>query len=233
MCTVVVGSPVEGGPVLLLALRDELVGREFDDPGTWWPDAPHVVGGHDRRAGGSCCVTDVPSGATALVLNRPQRPAAAPGAPSRGVLPLRAVAHREHWPEQVDLTGMASFALLLATTQRRTVWEFDGERLTAEVLPDGTHMLTSGAAEQGRAARHLPAFAAQASSSAWRDVVRRSAVEDDPASLLVRHVTPDAVFATVFAQVLEVTPGQAALSWSRTPTVADSWQERRWTSDRS
>lgn len=45
MCTVVVRwSP--GEPVLLLALRDELVGRDFDDPGEWWPEHPGVVVRH-------------------------------------------------------------------------------------------------------------------------------------------------------------------------------------------
>ena len=90
MCTVVVRWSA-GEPVLVLALRDERTDREFDDPGAWWPEQPHVVGGRDRAAGGSWCVTDVASGSTALVLNRGQRRVAAPGAPSRGVLPLLAV----------------------------------------------------------------------------------------------------------------------------------------------
>src|SRR4051794_23384173 len=82
VCTVVVRwAPQQ--PVQVLALRDELVGRDFDDPAAWWPDQPSVVGGRDRVAGGSWCVTDVDSGVTALVLNRPQRRLAAPGASSR------------------------------------------------------------------------------------------------------------------------------------------------------
>lgn len=48
MCTVVVRGTA-GSPILMLALRDELTDREFDDPGPWWP---------------------VPSGFAALVLNR-------------------------------------------------------------------------------------------------------------------------------------------------------------------
>jgi hypothetical protein len=164
------------------------------------------------------------------VLNRPQRRVAAPGAPSRGVLPLRAVARGEDWPAELDPTGMASFALLLATPQGLTAWEFDGSRLTREALPSGTHVLTSGGAEDGKADRHLPAFVAAASAPAWRAVVTASTVEDDPTSLLVRHRTPEATFATVFAQVLEVQPGRLEAAWSRTPTSAASWRERRWTS---
>lgn len=228
MCTVVLRSCAGGSSVLLLALRDERVGRDFDDPGAWWPEQPHVVGGRDRRAGGSWCVTDVPSGATALVLNRPQRPVAGPAAPSRGVLPLMAVRHGEDWPAHLDTTGMASFAVLLATPQALSVWEFDGSRLSRDALPPGTSMLTSGAAEQGRADRHLPRFVGAASADAWRAVVTSSPVEDDPSSLLVRHEAADATFATVFAQVLRVEAGRLAVTWSRTPTVPSSWREGRW-----
>ncbi len=230
MCTVVVRWTA-GSPILLLALRDELTDREFDDPGPWWPDQPTVLGGRDRAAGGSWCVTDVPSGSTALVLNRTQRPVAEPAAPSRGVLPLLAVRHGTDWPAHLDVSGMASFAVLLAAPQGLTAWEFDGSRLTRHVLPPGTHMLTAGAAEQGRADRHLTRFLAVDSAEQWRTVVTSSAVEDHAASLLVRHEHAGSTFATVFAQVLEAEPGRLTATYSRTPTAADSWLQRRWPSD--
>ena len=45
MCTVVVRwDPGAAGALEILALRDELVGRDFDDPGTWWPGKSTVVG---------------------------------------------------------------------------------------------------------------------------------------------------------------------------------------------
>ena len=119
VCTVVVRWTA-GRPILVLALRDELAEREFDDPGPWWPAQPNVIGGRDRVAGGSWCVTDVASGLTALVLNRTQRPVAEPAAPSRGVLPLVAVQHGTDWPAHLDVTGMASFAVLLAAPQGLT-----------------------------------------------------------------------------------------------------------------
>ena len=34
------------------------------------------------------------------------------------------------WPAHLDLTGMASFALVLASPEHLRVWEFDGTRLT-------------------------------------------------------------------------------------------------------
>src|SRR5690349_11704572 len=67
VCTVVVRwSP--GRTAQILALRDELTTREFDEPDLWWPQWPDVVGGRDRVAGGTWCATDVRTGTTALVL---------------------------------------------------------------------------------------------------------------------------------------------------------------------
>ena len=48
MCTVVVRWSA-GQPPQLLALRDELTTRDFDDPGRWWPEFPDLVGGRDRQ----------------------------------------------------------------------------------------------------------------------------------------------------------------------------------------
>ena len=72
MCTVVTRWAADE-PLRILAVRDELVSRDFDDPDAWWPEQPGVIGGRDRQAGGSWCVTDVATGVTALVLNRIER----------------------------------------------------------------------------------------------------------------------------------------------------------------
>ena len=150
MCTVVCRwSPGSEFPVQLLALRDELVSRAFDLPGAWWADQPDVVGGRDRSAGGSWCVSDVRTGVTGVVLNRPERREAEPGAPSRGVLPLLAVQHREAWPQLLDVAGMAGFNLVLATPDSLRWWSFDGETLADKQLSSGTYMFTPG----GRCAR--------------------------------------------------------------------------------
>ena len=78
-------------------------------------------------------------------------------------------------------------------------------------------MLTAGAAEQGRADRHLTKFLAVDFAEQWRTVVTSSRVEDDAASLLVRHEQAGSTFATVFAQVLEAEPGRLTATYSRTP----------------
>lgn len=218
MCTVVVRWSA-GAPVEILALRDELVGRAFDDPDAWWPSQPTVIGGRDRVAGGSWCVTDRASGVTALVLNRPQK---REGTPSRGGVPLLAVAHGSAWPSAIDVVGMASFALVLAAPDALTLWVWDGERLTTESLPAGTHMVTSGGEEDGKADRFLGDFAATPVGE-WPGLVGRQQPLDDPAALVVRHAFDGGVYATVFGQVITAEPGRLQLAWSRTPWVADSW----------
>ena len=227
MCTVVIRWHLEE-PVQVLALRDELVGRDFDDPGAWWPDQPGAIGGRDRTAGGTWCVTDVATGVTGLVLNRPEKPLADEGAPSRGVLPLLAVGQGAHWPAAVDLTGMASFNLVLASPESLTCWSYDGEQLLREELPAGTSMVTSGGAEDGKAARYLATFEQAAFPDEWLQVLRETAPAPDPAALVVRVERDDRVYATVFGQVFTSAPGSLEHAWSRQPWGEGEWTTRTW-----
>jgi uncharacterized protein with NRDE domain len=223
VCTVVVRRSA-GRPPQILALRDELTTREFDDPDRWWPEHPDVVGGRDRVAGGTWCATHVGTGATALVVNRPQKQVAALGAPSRGVLPLLAVRHGDDWAGSVALAGMASFALMLVTPDRVTTWDFDGADLVATEHPEGTHMLTSGGPENRKADHHLQAFAESTYPDDWRRLVQQRPPSDDPAALVVRHEHEGKVFGTVFGELIEASPGRLRLEYSRRPWSADPWQ---------
>lgn len=219
-----------GVPVQILALRDELVGRAFDDPDEWWPEHPGVVGGRDRIAGGTWCASSLTGGTTALLLNRPEKPFADPGAASRGVLPLLALRHGTGWPDEAALAGMASFTLLLVHADVATGWTFDGVDLAERDLAAGTAMFTSGGAEDGRAARHLPAFTDSDFPLGWSRLVTAAAPGAKPDSLLVRHSYGDKVFATVFGQLIEAAPGRLWLSETRTPAETSSWRERIWPS---
>jgi hypothetical protein len=223
MCTVVVRSLGEG-KTQILALRDELTSRDFDDPDEWWPEFPGVVGGRDRTAGGTWCAARIDTGVTALVLNTPHKRVAAPGAPSRGLLPLLGVHHGSDWSSQIDVRGMASFLLVLATPDRLTSWAFDGTELRAADHTPGTHMFTSGGAEDGKAERHLPAFRDNAFPDGWRGLVTGSTPTDDPTALVVRHERDEFVFATVFGQLMEARPGHLELQYSRRPWTSDPWQ---------
>jgi hypothetical protein len=223
MCTVVIRW-AEGQPVQILALRDESTARVFDDPGPWWPELPDVVAGRDRTAGGTWCASRIGTGVTAAVVNRPQKRSADPGAPSRGVLPLLGVEHGEDWPGHVDVRGMASFALLLATPHRVLTWEFDGTELTATEHPPGTHMLTSGGPEDSKADRYLTAFAAAGHPDGWRALVQQAPPRDDPGALVVRREKDGDVWATVFAELITAAPGELRVEHSRRPWTGEPWQ---------
>ena len=222
VCTVVVRWSA-GQPVRILALRDELTTRPFDDPGRWWPDHPDVVGGRDRVAGGTWCASRIGTGATALVLNRPGRRVADPGAPSRGVLPLLGVVHGADWRSHVELAGMAGFLLVLATPDGVVTWDFDGERLRETAHPEGTVMVTSGGPEDRKTERHLAAFRAADPPDGWRRLVRHAPPRDDPGALVVRHEEDGQVFATVFAELIEAEPGRLRLDHSREPWTGRAW----------
>jgi hypothetical protein len=222
VCTVVVQRSA-GRPVRILALRDELTGRAFDDPGRWWPELPDVVGGRDAVAGGTWCATRIDTGATALVLNRPQKRAADPGAPSRGILPLLALTHGPGWAAHVDPAGMASFLLVLATPDRLLTWDFDGVAVREDEHGPGTVMVTSGGPEDRKAERFLDRFAAAGDRDHWRQLVQGAPPSDDPGALVVRHERAGQVFATVFGELIEAEPGRLHLEHSRRPWTGEPW----------
>jgi len=222
VCTVVVRRS-EGQPVRILALRDELTSRPFDDPARWWPELPDVVGGRDAVAGGTWCATRIDTGATALVLNRPQKAEATAGAPSRGILPLLGVAHGADWPGHVRLDAMASFLLVLATPERLVTWDFDGAALRETEHSPGTVMVTSGGPEDRKAERFLACFEAAGYPQGWRHLVQSAPPTDDPGALVVRHERDGLVFATVFGELIEAEPGRLRLEHSRLPWTGQPW----------
>lgn len=222
MCTVVCEWHA-GSPVRILALRDEFVGRAFDDPGEWWPDQPGVIGGRDRSAGGSWCVSDIASGTTALLLNRIER---REGTPSRGLLPLAALADGDRWPERVDPTTMASFNLVLARPTGVTVWIWDAVALRRLELGEGTHLITSRGVDAADA--KTIRFAPQFETAPWREVVTACEPSAEESALVIRHEIELGVYATVFGQLISAVPGALEIAHSRTPWIGSTWTEQRW-----
>ena len=222
MCTVVTRWAA-GEPARILAIRDEFVSRDFDPPGAWWPEQPSVIGGRDRQAGGSWCVSDVRTGVTALVLNRIERHV---GTPSRGVLPLAAVAAGQRWPDNLDHREMASFTLVLAAPDGVTAWTWDASKLTQHDLEPGTHVFTSRGVDAGdeKAGRLAKEFAERD----WLDVVTELAPADDRTALIVRHEFETDSYATVFGQLIAAAPGKLQVEHSRTPWEAATWVTERW-----
>ena len=209
-------------PVRILAIRDELVSREFDEPGRWWPDRSAViVGGRDRLAGGTWCATDVASATTALVLNRTERHT---GTPSRGVLPLAALEHGDAWAEHVRVDDMASFTLVVAGPSGVTAWTWDTSELTRADLGPGVHLATARGVDtdDAKTARYRDRF----EHEDWFDLVTAETPADDRSALLVRHEFETDTFATVLGQLITAVPGRLDLRWSRTP-----WDTPGWVSD--
>lgn len=206
----------------LLAVRDEFVGREFDEPGAWWPGRPHVIGGRDRQAGGTWCACDVQTGAIAVVLNRPDRPVAQPGAASRGVLPLLALEHGTSWTKHLELAPMASFNLMLVTGDALTWWTFDGSALARTDLGPGVHMA------KPRGLVDSPPDPRLTDPGQWRAALTELEVGDDPSGLLVRIERGDLVYASVFAQFIEASSGLLTIEHSRTPQRPDSFEHGEW-----
>jgi hypothetical protein len=222
VCTVVTRC-VPGEPLRILAVRDELVSRAFDDPDRWWADQPTVVGGRDRTAGGSWCVSDVATGSTALLVNRIERRT---GTPSRGVLPLAALAHGTAWTEYVDHREMASFNLVLAEPSRVTVWVWDAAELRSSELSPGVHMITSRGVDtdDDKTIQFSPRFVAED----WYALVTSCVPAPNPAALVVRVPIEDEVYATVFGQLITATPGALHIEYSRTPWLDGTWAVRDW-----
>lgn len=222
MCTVVTRWTA-GEPVRILAIRDEFVSREFDEPGAWWPSQPSVIGGRDRRAGGSWCVSDVSTGVTALVLNRPERHV---GTPSRGALPLTAVAVGTHWPDELDYREMASFTLVLAGPSGVTAWSWDAAELARHEFAAGTHVFTSRGVDAGdeKADRLAKEFAERE----WLDVATEQPPADDRTALIVRHEFETDTYATVFGQLITSAPDALKVAYSRTPWERGTWRDQRW-----
>ncbi|MBV9593329.1 MAG: NRDE family protein [Actinobacteria bacterium] len=239
MCTVVCRwQPAESAAVQMLALRDERAGRAFDEPGAWWPEVATVIGGRDRVAGGTWCASDIETGVTAVVLNRPERRVAEPGARSRGALPLLAAARRSSWLDGLDVNGMASFNLVLAEPQQLQWWSFDGVTVGHNALPPGTYLFKpAGRVIDNIDTRLIAGQARLADDGASRDQVwtdwlvplDEATPTPDGAGLLVdRELAGGEHYRTVFGQFVASRPGGLRLDYTSEPTRGGPWATRFW-----
>jgi Transport and Golgi organisation 2 len=242
MCTLVGRwDPRAPFPVQLLGLRDELASRAFDLPDAWWPEQPGVIGGRDRSAGGSWCVSDIVAGTSAVVLNRPDQPTSAPGAPSRGRLPLLAVQHRARWPQFIELDGMASFNLVLLEPASLQWWWFDGRELQHQHLASGVWMFTPGGLVTTALDPRLSSGRAQLTAgdrdaatdqvwSPWRAVLDEQVPHDDGTGLIHRREAEKGRFETVFGQFIAARPGALRLDYLVSPVAGTDrvWTTRWW-----
>jgi uncharacterized protein with NRDE domain len=158
MCTLIVGRDVLGpGTLLVGANRDEAPDRPTDPP-LLLSTAPLVVGGRDRRAGGTWLAIREGHAVVALLNRRGTRPGPAETLRSRGLLALETAvaepdAYGDAFAEQALAAARASiaanayapFSLVCATPSGGWVLAHAGTRtLEPKTLEPGWHVLTHG-----------------------------------------------------------------------------------------
>lgn len=194
MCTVVIRVPdADGGPVRVLAVRDEDPARPWRPLGHWWPDYPGVRGVQDELAGGAWLAVD--GGRMAVLVNKSGGADVAQPT-SRGHLVLDAVLGRP-LPDPLTTLG---FNLVVAEPGRATVTSWQGGQPTRLELSPGTHMISHGEVddpEYERIRAWLPRFSAADTNGEpwwadWLDVLAESAQwgPKDPRAI-IRDNRPD------------------------------------------
>jgi hypothetical protein len=242
MCTVVLlYRPGHAWPLVLAALRDEMIARAWDPPAAYWPDRPGVVGGRDRIAGGTWMASD--GERVACVLNRPGTLGSQPGKRSRGDLPLAALAD-----EPIDGTAFAAFNLVCAGRVGGWLLESDDGRMVRRALPEGVSMVTAHGLDSGgspRARLHLPCFRATPPPdpgagdwSAWLALLASTEAEPGAGPRGGMTITPDHGYGTVSASLFAVPergrpvwlfaagpPGHAPFRPVVLAPAAESWRD--------
>ncbi|GAA2246523.1 MULTISPECIES: NRDE family protein [Kitasatospora] len=151
MCTAFVSiDPGSTTPVVVLAVRDEYIGRDWLPPDRHWPSRPALVGGRDLLAGGTWLAVhpggdDEPS-RMACLLNGFGRAADPALRLSRGDLPLLAAADGDAL-EGLDLERYDPFHLVRAQAGEVRVLSWSGHELRERRLPPGLHVVVNDGLE--------------------------------------------------------------------------------------
>ncbi|MFC6087084.1 NRDE family protein [Sphaerisporangium aureirubrum] len=234
MCTVIAGvDPGAETPVVLAGIRDEMADRPWRGPAAHWPGHPGLIGGLDLEAGGTWLAAEPAVPRVAALLNGVGRPAPPETRRSRGDLPLRAAGHGG-LPE-TDLSVYDPFHLVLAEPGGVRLWHWDGEDVTEDKLPPGTHIVVNDGwvapDAAPRAGWFVPRFAAaprpsahdpgDASWTAWRELLAGDGLPvTDPRALVVRRELDDGrVWGT--SSVTLVALGRDTLRYDFCPCPGD------------
>lgn len=198
MCTVVVSfEPEAQAPLLVLAVRDEVLARPWEPPAEHWPRHPGLLGGLDLVAGGTWLAVDPAARRAAFVLNGRGRLAPEHGRRSRGDLPLLAAAGL---PVPADVAAFDPFYLVTAELSGAVMVSWDGETRAETALPTGiTVIVNSGVDPAEPRAAHLLAALGAADRpdpatgwGAWLDLAGGEGIDrQDPRALILRHTFGD------------------------------------------
>ena len=231
-------QPDDEWPVLLVSIRDEDLARPADRPGTWWPDNhPGVLGGRDRRAGGTWLAVDAQRREVAAVFTPGAESPPVVGQRTRGELPL--VTIRDGDLGGAHLAAYQPFTLLLAGADHAEWWTWTGSQLDRTTVQPGTHIANidglDADAESPRQARWRAPFADTAPVpfrpdaapsqrwGGWRDLLGHGLEPERPDSLVLRRTHNGGTYGTRSVALLAI--GQHDLRYDETdrPWDAQSW----------
>ena len=190
MCTLILGIGIFGAESLLFgANRDEDPARPSDPPGRL-VDAPPIVGGRDRVAGGTWLALRGRDFAVAMLNRRGSM--SAPATRSRGLIALDvARAPEPATPfEHLVRERYAPFTLVMADAKRPWLLAWDGERARMLEPPPGWHVLTHAELDDREEPRtawllgSLASFTPATPDEARRGVIERLARHEAPAVCL-------------------------------------------------
>ena len=240
-------------PLLLLGVRDELVGRPWRPPARHWPGSP-LVGGIDEQAGGTWLALhpDVPR--VACLLNGRGKEADPARRRSRGELSLRAAADgagvlKELAGDADALAAYDPFYLVCADPDAAALLSWDGVRPAIRDLAPGTHLLTNAGhaypadpahpddpAAEPKAEAFGPKFAASRPSAdpaateagAWGDWLALARGDDrdpaDPGAIIARRELPDGrLWGTTSVTLVALAPDQLRYDFQASPGSGDGW----------
>ena len=239
MCTVLLRfAPGTRWPVLVGAVRDEFMARPWDGPGTHWGGT--VVGGRDRQAGGTWLAVDPPARTLAALLNGALPLPRDETRPSRGGLPLLAVAPSPVIPE---LRGYDSLHLLRATIDTVELWSWDGTSVTYRVPEPGDHVIVNDGLDADSdplVAWMLPLMAAAATPDprpglstveawgAWLPLMAGGGLDRaDPRALVIRHEFGGRVYGSTSATLVALGADGVRYDFTATPGAPGGWHEVR------
>lgn len=231
MCTVLLRlDPGGRWPLLVGAIRDEFVERAWDPPSAHWPEVfPHLVGGRDRKAGGTWLAVDPAARAVAALLNagRREEPEDGEPRPTRGTLALRILSDAG-LPD--DASRYDRFHLLRATPDGAELWSWDGGDLRHDVLDAGDHIIVNAGldtAEDPLVPHFAPLLGGVPSDlPAWRTLLAGDGLDPgDDRALVVGKEIEGRAYGTTSGSLLAVSSADVRYQFTATPADPSTWRE--------
>lgn len=220
MCTVIVASRVSSQrPLWIAANRDEFLSRPSAAPTLTTQDGVTVFAPVDLVAGGTWIGANS-EGLVVAVTNRAGLPPDKSRV-SRGMLVHRALRHRSLAEAEQEVAALAEtqynpFHLILADSERVTLFVHDGNRIAQQSLPAGIHVVTERSLSSDAAQREIWLRSQLAGMDLEDEVaieqLLRSHHGTDPISSVCIHV-PSLGYGTRSSSIISVRPSERLLQY--------------------